>query len=346
LLRSGSLGAWLLAMWVVNLVSWSLSVSLLTTDVFVRESVKILTCFLYALAGFGIGREARGERALVRGLVFFGLPMAAIAIFAFFTRVPSFFIVDSRVVGTLTDPNAFGIYLAMLLPLAASLGTAWAAVPVFLGATIVSFSRTGLAAFGASLLLSMLNLGVRRYLLVLLACLIVGAGVWGVAGRTQVGQRVGNYQESLSQRQGLWALAAEIVAEHPVLGVGSGNWEAAAGRRTEPHNTFLSVMVDNGLVGFAVFMVPLVVWVVRGLRRAQARRWAIAVLVGLVGGIAVSLDNFRPFWLAAGLLAALASVGPRAQYAAASMRARQGAPRERHWGRSRRTEWIEGHATD
>jgi O-antigen ligase len=243
------------------------------------------------------------------------VPMAVIAIFAFFTRTPSFFIIETRVAGTLGDANAFGIYLGMMLPLLASLRVAWVAIPLFIGATVVSFSRTGLVAIATALALSLAHLGLRRYLLVFLACAIVFMAVWGIASSTTTGKRVADYQNTLETRQGLWALAAEVAMQHPLLGIGKGNWKAITGRGILPHNTFLSVMVDGGLFGFAIFMIPLTVWLWRGVRTPEARPWAIAVFVGLVGGLAVSLDNFRPFWLAVGVLVAVL------------LGAREGAPR-------------------
>jgi hypothetical protein len=45
-------------------------------------------------------------------------------------------------------------------------------------------------------------------------------------------------------------------------------------------------------------------WLGAGLRERAARPWAIALLIGLVGGLAISLDNFRLFWLVVGALTA------------------------------------------
>jgi O-antigen ligase len=330
-MRSGALGYWLFALWMITLLSWTLSISDLTLNAFLRESIKVATCYLYALVGFGIGRGLKSEKSFIRGSAFAAVPMAAIGIFAFFTGTPRFFLIETRVAGTLGDANAFGIYLAMMLPLVASLRVAWLAIPLFVGATVVSFSRTGLVEVSSSLALSLRNLGLRRYLLVLLGCAVVFAGVWGVASNTVVGKRVTDYGDSLETRQGLWRLAAEVGAEHPLLGIGRGNWKAVSGRGTIPHNTFLSVLVNTGLIGLAVFVLPLAVWLWRGIRRPQARRWAIAVLVGMVGGLAVSLDNFRPFWLAVGALVAVLAGARDDAAGSAVMRGRVHAPRERHW---------------
>lgn len=303
-LRSGALGSWIFALWMVNVIAWNLSLSVLTFDVFLRECMKVAICYLYALAGFGLGSDRSSEQSLTQGLVWSALPMAAVGIFAFFVRQPSFFIVESRVAGTLGDANAFGIYLGMMLPLVGSLNLAWLLIPLLIAAGVVTFSRTGMIAIGASLLLSGLHLKFRRYLLVMVACLFVVVSVWGVASNTRVGKRIANYHGSLEERQSLWSRAAGVAVRHPVFGIGKGNWEAVSRSHTLPHNTFLSVMTDGGVIGFTVFMIPLAMWLWRGMKRPSCRRWAIAVFVGLVGGMAVSLDNFRPFWLVVGLLVA------------------------------------------
>jgi len=334
LLRAGGLGYWIFALWMINLLSWTMSASLLTMKVFQRECIKLALCYTYAFAGFGIARELRSHGALVRGMLWSAIPMAAYGILAFFTRRPDWFFDSdgSRVAGTFGDANAFGIYLGMVLPLMGSVRAGWLIIPLFIGAGVVSFSRTGLASLGSALGLNALHLGLRRYLVVALACVVVFTTIYGIAvSTTKVGGRLANYHTSLEERQSLWGRAAGVAARHPVLGVGKGNWEAASGSRTLPHNTFLSVMADGGVVGLAVFTIPVGIWVVRGLRRASARPWAIAVVAGLVGGLAVSLDNFRPFWLAIGALVAQLSLA--ASYRATAVAARAGArsPLDRHW---------------
>jgi hypothetical protein len=304
----------------------------LTLTVLQRECVKLAFCYLYALTGFAIGRELRTHNALVRGMLWMAVPMAAYGIVAFFTRRPDWYFASDRVAGTLGDANAFGIYLGMMLPLVGLAGPAWMIMPLFIGAGVVSFSRTGLAAIGCSLALNWLHLGVKRYLVVAVGCIAVFLIVYTIAvNTTVVGKRLADYQTSLEQRQSLWALASQVTARHPLFGIGKGNWEAVSGSRVIPHNTFLSVMTDGGLAAFAVFVVPVALWVGRGLRRPAARGWAIAVFAGLVGGLAVSLDNFRPFWLAVGVLAAVLSATGSHQGVVAAGRAGVRSPRNRHF---------------
>jgi O-antigen ligase len=302
-LRSGWVGWWLLALWVTALISWSLSVSVLTPLVLLREIVKVLTCYSYALIGFAIGREPRSESLLVRGL---SLAIAVIAlggICAYFTGSPRFLVGNGRVVGTFNDPNAYGVYLAMLFPLLASLPMGWIAVPVLAGGTIASLSRTGLITMGFSMLLSLGHVRLRRYLPLVIACMAALVVMYGNAQRTdKTSNRIMAYQESLSERQSLWALGFEVASTHPLFGIGKGNWEAVTKQRTISHNTFLQVAADSGFIGLLVFLLPLFFCLWSGLRRPDTRPWAVALAVALAGGLAVSFDNFRPFWLVAGLL--------------------------------------------
>jgi O-antigen ligase len=205
-------------------------------------------------------------------------------------------------------------------------------IPLFIGAGVVSFSRSGLAAIGSSMALVTLRLGLKRYLAIAVPCIVAFVAVYLTSlGASTVGLRIADYQGSLEERRGLWGLAARVAADHPVLGIGKGNWEAVSASPIIPHNTFLSVMVDGGLIGFAVFIIPIGVWLARGMRRAAAMPWAIAVFAGLVGGLAVSLDNFRPFWIAVGVLAAHLTASENYQGAVTAARASRRSPLNRHW---------------
>jgi O-antigen ligase len=156
--------------------------------------------------------------------------------------------------------------------------------------------------------LSVIHTGLRRYLPIAVACILAFLLLWASIGGRTVGRRLVSYHSSLEGRQELWALAASVAQRHPVIGIGRGNWETVTGRGVLPHNTFLSVFVDTGMIGLALFLAPIAVWLWRGLRQDAARPWAIAAMAGLVGGIAVSLDNFRFFWLALGALVGRLSV--------------------------------------
>ncbi len=312
-LRSGWLGWWLLALWVTTLISWSLSVSALAPLILIREMLKVLTCFSYALVGFGIARDPRSESLLTRSLSLAIVLIALGGISAYLTGSPRFFVGNGRIVGTFNDPNAYGVYLAMLFPILASLPIGWAAVPVLAGGIIASLSRTGLVTMGLSALLSLGHVPLRRYLPLVIACVAALGFMYGTAQRTdKTSNRLLAYQDSLSERQSLWVLGYRVAGDHPFFGIGRGNWEAVTKQRTISHNTFLQVAAESGFVGLLVMFVPVLYQLALGLRRPDTRRWAVPLAVALAGGLAVSFDNFRPFWLIVGLLSGRLSLPPGA----------------------------------
>jgi len=316
--HSGTLGWWVFLLGLVNLVAWACSINLLAPDAFLREFLKVSACGLFALAGYAIGRQARSERALVYGAIFSALPIAVVGLQSFFTRVPLSFIPDGRVSGPFTDPNAFACYLAMMVALVTTLRVDLVAIPLFLGAGLVSFSRSGLVAIASALALSLTHARVRRYLPILVLAAVAVVTIWSNLWEHTVGYRVMEYQASLEQRKALWRRGLEVVAAHPIIGIGRGNWDIASGQHTIPHNTLLSVAADVGLVGVTVFFLPLLVWLVKGMRFRETRPWAVVLLSSLMAGLAITLDNFRPFWLFTGVL--VAQIGLMEQRRAAARR--------------------------
>ena len=318
--RSRALGGWLLALWVVNLVSWSLSLSMLTPITFLRETMKVVTCYLYALVGYGIGSDARAEQLFVKSLAWSSVLIAVGAVSAYLVRQPAAFITDSRVVGSFTDPNAFAVFLAMQIALVGTFGFAWLAVPILLAGGLATLSRTGLISLTASVFLSSLHAGARRFLLIFAACALALVAAWGSFSSHSLFDRIGEYQSSLGYRQELWSLALGTGAKHPVFGVGRGNWESVTGSFEGAHNTFLQTIADTGFVGLMAFAGPVAFWLGAGMKRRATRAWAICVLVGLLGGLAIALDNFRLFWLAVGVLTAKLAVEVEAERAARAER--------------------------
>lgn len=107
---------------------------------------------------------------------------------------------------------------------------------------------------------------------------------------------------SLVERIQLWNKTGELVAENPVLGVGTGNWqynyskfgvndiEKARYFNTffkRPHNDFLWILSENGLVGFLLilFLLGIVGWFVLKdvfANKDQSRLILLAAFIGLM----------------------------------------------------------------
>lgn len=137
--------------------------------------------------------------------------------------------------------------------------------------------------------------------------------------------------ENVDTRLTAWTTAIELTADHPLLGIGPGNFrtyfpEAAgipAGVETAGvvHNAYLDVAVELGVVGLALFLLYLVLVFQRlsGAMRSRAGPPGLAsaartaFIVGVVSALTLSEQYYAPFWLLGGLATALWLEGRRAE---------------------------------
>ena len=119
-----------------------------------------------------------------------------------------------------------------------------------------------------------------------------------------------------------WDAAANLAADHPLLGVGPGNFQfhyiAATGRPAGTpvlvaHDAYLDVASELGLVAFVAFVSYLVLTFTR-LTTAVRRRLGppvyasaarASLVIAVVAAITLSEQYFAPFWLLGGLASAL-----------------------------------------
>lgn len=66
-----------------------------------------------------------------------------------------------------------------------------------------------------------------------------------------------------SGRTYLYMQALDAYKEHPMFGVGVGRFKAYTGATTDVHNTYLQVLCEQGIVGFVIFIIPLIICFVR-----------------------------------------------------------------------------------
>jgi O-antigen ligase len=136
-------------------------------------------------------------------------------------------------------------------------------------------------------------------------------------------------QENVSTRFGAWSAAARLASDHPVLGVGPGNFQFHYNELTgQPlgtftltvaHNALLDVAAELGLVAMCLLALYLVLaftrlsgTIHRGYGDAgfvQALR--ISLTIAIVSAMFLSEQYFLPFWLVGGLAAAIWVDGQR-----------------------------------
>lgn len=185
----------------------------------------------------------------------------------------------------------------------------WVAPPVIIIVLVLSLSRT--ATVVGVLLLCFLAVRARRGLRlrigVLAALGIAVAMVITVLAYPPILERftggddavqVGSVGLNTSGRTRIWAVVAEAAIEEPWFGHGPGFSAALVYRDFpgvgQPHNDYLRIFADFGVIGLILFWVPMIVLLIRLLVRAvrtdETRAWS-AFLVLLAIALVSVTDN-------------------------------------------------------
>lgn len=193
-------------------------------------------------------------------------------------------------------------------------------VPVGMVGILLTASRGALipAIFALGLIpLTMGKMRLRtRALAVGLACAavpatiaVVPASSWARLATTKSDLESG----TMTHRRDIWRAGLEVFNQHPILGVGPGNYEVAAApyldRPRPAHNAFLAVLVELGTVGFllfsALFVVPL--GGLRGMSTLERRFWSVLLLTLAIGLLPRNWDYKKPTWFVLSIFASAAA---------------------------------------
>lgn len=272
----GVVASFLLYFYGANLMRRNEDIELLT--------ISIAMCVIgYGL--LGLGQFAKGD---VFGLEFFGEPAQLME--------------DNgmkRAAGTLGHPNAFGLYMAMFLPLILvrlliekdpkKTLLFMAASGIGLSSMILSFSRGVWAGFG---------LGMIIVVAAFLIFPTVREHFKGTSGRFGlyaglgtllmmpmlpkiIARLTGDDHGSAESRVPLAEMGKLVIRDYPVTGVGLGNYKLVVldygpnswyfdglNRPYAVHNVYLLMMAELGLVAFAVFVFVSLGFAYAGLKGA------------------------------------------------------------------------------
>jgi O-antigen ligase len=221
-----------------------------------------------------------------------------------------------RAAGTFDQPNPFAGYLNMTFPLAVALlayrafprAPMWLVVAATGGSILVSLSRGALlASICALVVMAALAMPRSRPLIgfgiVVLGIILVGGGIglvpssvsnslaqqFGVANLDVANPSPDNW--AVTERLAHMEAGLAMFANHPILGVGIGNYAAVYGKYRvadvwqdplgHAHNYYINIAAEAGIIGLAAFaflLVSALVICVRAFRRA---RTALERAVGL-----------------------------------------------------------------
>lgn len=221
-----------------------------------------------------------------------------------------------RAVGTFAHPNILATFLGvgLVASLAMVLRGPTAMRPLMLGACllttfglVLSLSRGGFFAVAGALLVMLAWASFRRAALIGLVVIGVLFAIdenplGGVQEVDVVTQRVASVSEAAGTdpRIEIWQTTPQIIADHPLVGIGAGSFPEVAPRYgligpstgdpyEHAHNIALTVTAELGILGLAglawlALAVASVAW--RALRRPAPeaeRALAFALVAGVVG---------------------------------------------------------------
>jgi O-antigen ligase len=210
-----------------------------------------------------------------------------------------------RAIAFFPDPHTFSFFLTMLLPWFFSVGLGLkynerikktflllGGVAVFL-ANILTFSRSGYVGmlagalfWGTALLWQGKFLRKKVLALVLFGLLLTSFSLPFVQSRFV---SIFNPNEgSNSERYRNWKEALKIVSDHPLVGVGLGNYslavksDAAYRDPIYAHNLYLDIAAETGIINALVFVALLAISLVRFMKKSACEYFWIAGAISLV----------------------------------------------------------------
>ncbi len=228
------------------------------------------------------------------------------------------------------DPNDLAMNLAAAIPMAWYLGMThhrpmvrWACrayIPVGLLSIGLTGSRGGMIATVVALLivpLTMTRLSPGKLSLAIVLLAISGGLAVAYVPKTIVSRlsttTTAVEDLSLGGRFRIWKAGIRVFVQRPMVGYGSGSFKVALlpelGNATQvAHNSYLSVLVEEGLVGFLLYLAMFVAVFLALMRlRGMERRFALVLLTTIVVAmIPLSWEDRKTVWFVLAALIGLA----------------------------------------
>lgn len=233
------------------------------------------------------------------------------------------------------DPNDLAMTLALALPMAWYLAMTHARhlvrlicgayVPICVVSIGLTGSRGGMLATIVALMiapLTMVRLSASRRAVAIFVLVISGALAIAYLPETVIARLATTGSEfegnvSIGGRYKLWIAGVYAFLSNPILGYGPGSFKPVImpqlGRLAQvAHNSYLSVLVEEGMVGFVLYGL-MIVTVCLAIRRLPVldRRFAMVLLATLaVAMLPLTWEDRKPVWVILATLLGLAKAEP------------------------------------
>jgi len=215
-----------------------------------------------------------------------------------------------------------------------------AVLPVLFLGLALTFSRAGLIILAVTVLLVWYNVARQRGFLLLIGSIsmicvlayVLPNAFWKRA--ESIVPAIQRQQDTFGTRVRLWRVALRMIEDRPVVGVGPGNFVAAYPRYARggdqrlqnlpPHNTYVGVSAETGLVGGTLFVLIIAFSLMRAHRAVSAGRATarsdletlgvaaeVSLLVFLIGGLSGDSEGLKCVWMFFGLAVAAGQMAER-----------------------------------
>jgi O-antigen ligase len=305
----------LFAMLVTMSYAWSIDPS--------ATGVKVLTCaqlFTFAWLVWEHCQHEREQVLLMRAYVF-GTVVSGVQTVALFIANQQ--AGPQRYAGAAFDPNDLALCVAMSIPLSYFLSlrsgrvmTWFHRIQIMLaaGTILLTASRGGLlagvVAIGVVPVVHWKVAKPRRITNLVFTTALVVVAVWfapeySLRRLSTVSAEVSG--GTLNGRRTIWTAGLNLFPMHPFLGVGAGTYpelvapvigRARQGSAFVAHNTFLSVLVEEGVIGLGIFCwtLALLVAAIRAMPPLPRACWAMVLAVWAVGVMALTWEYQKATW--------------------------------------------------
>jgi putative inorganic carbon (HCO3(-)) transporter len=211
-----------------------------------------------------------------------------------------------RSVGNLGDPNDFGQAMVIAIPMLVGLYQKRRHVrnffvvllPVAANLYCIYLTHSRGALLG---LASLVFFGVKDYLGTVRTAVLMGIGVVGAMAVNMTGGRAYTAnEESAGGRIDAWSVGLDMLASHPLFGVGFGQFTDY--HYYTAHNSFVLCFSENGVFGYFMWL-GLIIVTFKSVNRAaqhmpadsEERRWNILLRSSILGFLTCALFLSRTY---------------------------------------------------
>ena len=232
-----------------------------------------------------------------------------------------------------SNPDGFGIIVALGIPVAWYLASSkspfkmsgllklvnYAYIPAAFVGLALSGTRTALIAslvgmaFGlASLTRLRLWARIAIFLLLTSAIFILLPYVQTLKSFQRLGTTGAEITEGdLNDRTGIWRQGLSSFVEHPIIGVGSNMYRSVNSLGKLAHNSFISVLVELGLIGFLLFGIILAIVFTQAWSHQSKwdkSFWLTVFAVWTIGSSTLTWEHRKTTWLFLSFIVASAAL--------------------------------------